>query len=313
MAYKIEYTKPSRLILYFAILLLVLFINSFRSSPLPKPAPYSGSLPTASPPAEMAIFHFPTGSNHRSALFGYRGGSYFDKREFAMTAVLVKHPKGDVLIDTGFGSQIDAQFAQMPLMFRMGTSYEKGIPAAEQLKKSGYDIKKLSSILITHAHWDHVSGLTDFPNIPVLINADEKNFIQTGGAWVEVARSLANIDYKQYSFEDKPYLSFEKSYDFYGDGSLVIVSAPGHTPGSIIVFLNLPNGRRYALLGDLVWQREGISLLEEKPWLMRRSADSDAEKVRENILKIAAISAKFPEIILVPAHDERGFAEIPKG
>ena len=294
-----------------AAVLLLLLYQSFTSAPLPKPEAFSGTMPIATPPAEMAIFHLPTGTTKRSAAFGYRGGSYFDKRDFSMSAVLVKHPKGDLLIDAGFGKEINNQFSMMPLMFRLGTSFEKAVPAAEQLARAGYDLKNLHGILLTHGHWDHISGISDFPEIPVLVTADEHRFIDGDSPWTAVARSL-NANYTEYSFEERPYLGFPKSHDLYGDGSIVIVSSPGHTPGSVIVFLALPNSRRYAMVGDLVWQREGIALREEKPWLMRRSADSDAEQVRENILRVAAIATRFPEMVIVPAHDSRGFAEIPQ-
>jgi glyoxylase-like metal-dependent hydrolase (beta-lactamase superfamily II) len=92
---------------------------------------------------------------------------------------------------------------------------------------------------------------------------------------------------------------------------VVIVPAPGHTPGSVLVFVALPTGRRLALVGDLVWQREGIALREERPWLMRRLADGDPAGVRESILRMAALAARFPELAIVPAHDARAFAELP--
>ena len=295
-----------------ALVLLLLLLYTFTSAPLPDPKALSESLPKAAPPAEMAIFQLPTGLTHRTAAFGYRGGSFFDKRDFSMTAVLVKHPKGDILIDTGFGSQIDSHFEKMPLLFRLGTSYEKKIPAAAQLAQAGYEFKKLRGILLTHAHWDHVSGIPDFPNVPVLITAEERGFIESDSPWSAVARSFEQVAFEEYGFEDKTYLGFPKSYDLYGDGSIVIVPAAGHTPGSIIVFVALPNNQRYAFVGDLVWQREGITEREEKPWLMRRSADSDPDKVRENILRMAAIAARFPEMIIVPAHDSRAFAGIPQ-
>lgn len=308
-------TKWIRWLLYgavFVLLFVLLLLGTHCAAPLPKPEAFSGILPKATPPVDMAIFHLPTGLTHRTAAFGYRGGSFFDKRDFTMSAVLVKHPKGDLLIDTGFGQEIDSQFKKMPLLFRWGTSYEKKTPAIIQLAKVGYDTKNLRGIILTHVHWDHVSGIADFPNIPVLLPADEHQFINSGGAVTAVARSLANVVYKEYGFEEKPYLGFAKSYDVYGDGSIVIVSAPGHTPGSIIVFLVVPNGRRYAMIGDLVWQREGITEREEKSWLLRTIADYEPAKVRENILLMAALAVRFPEIIIVPAHDARGFAEIPQ-
>ena len=95
------------------------------------------------------------------------------------------------------------------------------------------------------------------------------------------------------------------------EGIAVVVPAPGHTPGSVIVFLALPGGRRLALVGDLVWQREGITLREERPWLMRALADRDPAGVSEGILRMAALAARFPELEIVPAHDARAFAALP--
>jgi glyoxylase-like metal-dependent hydrolase (beta-lactamase superfamily II) len=260
----------------------------------------------------MAVFQLPTGITRRNSAIAYRGGSFRERRDFVMTAVLVRHPRGDLLIDAGFGRQVDEHFAKMPLFFRLATPYERRPSASEQLAKAGYDRKKLRAIVLTHAHWDHVSGVQDFPETPVWVTAEEHTFITQGDALTEVARSLGPVRYEQYAFGDGPYLGFPSSYDVYDDGAIVIVPAPGHTPGSVIVFLTLPNGMRYALVGDLVWQREGILWREERPWLLRTIADWDDAGVRVQLLRMAAVTARFPQIELVPAHDARGFQNMPK-
>jgi N-acyl homoserine lactone hydrolase len=285
-----------------------LFLRTFSASPLPAPPPLTAPLPSAAPPTEMAIFQLPTGVTHRSAAEAYRGGSFSDKRDFSMTAVLVKHPRGDLLIDTGFGRLIDAHFASMPLGFRLLTKYTKLKPVADQL--AGYDRKNLR-ILLTHAHWDHVSGVADLAGTPVMVTAEERTFIRDGGFLTAVMRNTEGVRYEEYSFEDGPYLGFPKSHDVYGDGSIVVVPAPGHTPGSVIVFVTVPGPKRYAFVGDLVWQREGITEREERPWLPRHFGETDEAAVRENILRMNAIATRFPEITLVPAHDARGFAAFP--
>ena len=105
---------------------------------------------------------------------------------------------------------------------------------------------------------------------------------------------------------------FPASHDVYGDGSIVVVLAPGHTPGSVIIFVTLPSGMRYAFVGDLVYQLEGITQREERPWLVRRKADTDAEGNRKNLVRMISLKERLPELIIVPAHDMRAFAEMPR-
>ena len=81
---------------------LVVVLHTFSPAPLPIPKPYAGPLPVvARPPKGWAVYSLMAGVNHRVAAFGYRGGSLFERREFAMAGALVRHPEGDLLIDTG--------------------------------------------------------------------------------------------------------------------------------------------------------------------------------------------------------------------
>ena len=290
---------------------LALFLQTFSPSPLPMPKPYAGPMPSAIPPKEIAVYSLVAGVNHRVEAFGYRGGSLFRRRDFSMAGTLVKHPKGDMLIDTGFGRNIDQQFRTLPFMVRAITFYSLWRPAVDQLGDAGYGPKSLRAILLTHSHWDHVSGLPDFPGVPVWVTPQEHEFIRKSGD-MDFCRLFTGIRYEEYGFEGGPYLGFPASHDVYGDGSIVVVPAFGHTPGSVITFVTLHDGTRYAFVGDVVWQLEGITEREERPWITRRRADTDAEANRENLLRMIALKERLPQLIIVPAHDMRAFAEIPK-
>ncbi|MFM9905828.1 MAG: MBL fold metallo-hydrolase [Pyrinomonadaceae bacterium] len=268
-------------------------------------------LPVALPPAGMTISALPTGAMKSKAMFAYRGGGFNDERQFVMTAFLVRHPKGDLLFDTGFGSTVDEQIKTEPWLLRQMTTYTVARPVSEQLSVYGYPIEKLAGVVLTHAHWDHVSGLDSLPRVPVWVSAAERSFISSRSSKTALINSFYNVNYKEYAFNDGAYLGFPNSFDVWGDGSVVLVPAPGHTPGSIIAFISLPSGMRFALLGDLVWQMEGIEIPAERPWLSRRLvAENDAE-VRENIARIAAIHKRFPDIHMIPAHDARASKDIP--
>jgi glyoxylase-like metal-dependent hydrolase (beta-lactamase superfamily II) len=289
---------------------LALFLHTFSPSPLPMPKPYTGPVPSATPPKEIGVYALVAGVNHRVAAFGYRGGSLFERREFSMAGALVSHPKGDLLIDTGFGRNIDEQFRTLPFVVRAITFYSLWRPAADQLRDVGYDQKSLRAILLTHSHWDHVSGLPDFLGVPVWVTPQEREFIRKSGD-MDFCRLFTGVRYEEYGFEGGPYFGFPASHDVYGDGSIVVVPAFGHTPGSVIIFVTLHNGTRYAFVGDLVWQLEGITLREERPWITRRRADTDAQGTRENLLRMIALKERLPDLIIVPAHDVRAFAGIP--
>jgi glyoxylase-like metal-dependent hydrolase (beta-lactamase superfamily II) len=291
---------------------LLLFLSTYLGSPIAPAPPIDEALPAASPPASMRIERLSTGVIHRSAAFAYRGGTMFDARDFAMTATLIRHPAGDVLVDTGLGKDIGERLEAFPLLFRAMTSYERGRSAAEQLAASGYDTRSLRGVILTHAHWDHVSGVPELPDTPVLVTKEERRFVDDGGTVMAITQNLPDVKWETYAFEPRPYLGFSRSHDLYGDGSIVIVPVPGHTPGSVLVFVALPSGERWALLGDLVWQLEGITERAERPWLTRVLADADPQGVRDGIAHVAAIHDAFPEMRLVPAHDGRGFAEMPE-
>ena len=80
----------------------------------------------------------------------------------------------------------------------------------------------------------------------------------------------------------------------------------------MIIFVTLATATRYAFVGNVVWQLEGITQREERPWVTRRRADTDAEANRENLLRMIALKERLLELIIVPAHDIRAFVGMPK-
>ena len=245
----------------------------------------------------MALYQLPTGTYETRAAFAFKGGAFRDKRRFAATAVLVRHPKGDLLVDAGFGADVAAHVRAQPRLAR--APYSAARTAGDQLDAAGYDRSRLSGVLLTHTHWDHVGGL-DQLDVPIWINPGELRYAaeaRDGRVFRTVSKGH---EIRRYDFTDAPYLGFASSFDVYADGAVVVALAGGHTTGSVIVFITLPDGRRYAFIGDLAWQLEGVTRLAERPLLMRKLADSDEGQVRQGLRRVAALAGRMQ---IVPSHD----------
>jgi N-acyl homoserine lactone hydrolase len=302
-------------ILLFLLLVLVAGIGAlamtFSEQRLPVPADFRVEVPLAYAPATMKVSALRAGKMYSRAALAYRGGRFGDERVFGMGSILVQHPKGTLLFDAGFGGNVDAHFRTTPWLMQATSRYEKEPTVADQLKAAGISPQRLTAVVLTHAHWDHVSGLEDLRGVPVWINQRELDFVNSGHPATALARELGTRDYRVYRFSDGPYLGFASSYDVFGDGSVVLVPAPGHTPGSIVAFIALASGQRYALIGDLAWQTEGIALPAEKPWLARRLVDDDPAAVRDLLVRLHQLQAAMPNLLIVPAHDRRVWDTLP--
>ncbi|WP_229661824.1 MBL fold metallo-hydrolase [Phycicoccus endophyticus] len=263
-------------------------------------------MPPARPPGDMGLWQLPTGTYSTRAALAVTGGSPFEQRAFAATAVLVRHPLGDLLVDAGFGAAVDEHVAMLARMER--PPYHRAGTARAQLEAAGYDFRRLLGVVVTHVHWDHVSGL-DSLDAPVWMNSAEAGYgaeDKHGAVYRAVSETTAT---RSYEMADGPYLGFPASWDVHGDGSVVIAHAGGHTPGSVVVFVALPSGERYGFIGDLTWQLDGITRGAERPWFMRRVADVDPELVRTGLERSIALR---DVVHIVPAHDVSAYDPIPR-
>lgn len=180
-----------------------------------------------------------------------------------VSAYLIEHPKGLVLVDTGWARSMSPQgvFDKKAQIRSLGSrilyltnqgALPQGQAVDEQLAAKGIRPSDLSCVLLTHLDCDHANGLCQVKDAPrILASRDEiasvKKNLMARTRYQEQWWRDANVEFFDWSGEDGP---FQKSYDLFGDGSLVCVAIPGHADGLFAVKASAPDGRFVLLFSD---------------------------------------------------------------
>ena len=96
--------------------------------------------------------------------------------------------------------------------------------------------------------------------------------------------------------DDPLFAVFEGCYDVMGDGSLILLPTPGHTPGSSSLLVRTSQLPPILLIGDLAYNAD--MLMEDKV-----PGKGDAKQLRRSYAKVHQLKQQLPELVLVPSHD----------
>lgn len=238
----------------------------------------------------------------------------FEPWHQAIASVVLKHPSGIVVLDPAFGVEIEDDLRRVPPWFRVITGTAKGkTPTIDGLEAAGIDSRAVKTVLITHAHWDHTGALRDLPKAKVLMAQADYDLVQSLDTYLykgimrhHFTRAWPRVT--PFDFDGPPVLRFDASKDVLGDGSVIAVPLPGHTPGSTGYLVRGRGGKQWLFIGDTTWTVRGV----EKPaHKMVPVIDHDRGGTAESIGRVHAVMKEHPEITIVPAHDGAALETIP--
>jgi len=162
--------------------------------------------------------------------------------DFRNTSYLIVHPRGTLMFDSG--GIPDGQF-------KGNEPATEGImsatrPLLPQLKEAGYTPADITYFAMSHYHSDHTANANAFAGSTWIVQTAERDFM-----FSEKPQGI--IQPQQYSAlkAAKTKLLDNQDFDVFGDGTVVIKSAPGHTPGHQVLFLKLKKTGPIVLAGDL--------------------------------------------------------------
>ena len=192
--------------------------------------------------------------SRRSKMFSVKGAADEPSVQ-ARTAYQVVYADGFVMVDAGMNQDVHKFFGR-------GVEEPYYPEEAKEVEKALRDARL---IVVTHEHGDHVAGVIDTPFVnelapkTVLTRTQVETLITQPQLpqirlTTEMAARYIVVDYDKY-------LPLAPGF--------ALIKAPGHTPGSQMIYVKLQTGREYLLAGDVAWHMDDVRLLRGKdaPWI----------------------------------------------
>jgi glyoxylase-like metal-dependent hydrolase (beta-lactamase superfamily II) len=176
------------------------------------------------------------------ALFNFKREEVAET-SFAVPCYLIVHPKGTLMWDVGVIP--DSAFKDDGQPVTQGPSTATRT-LKSQLAEIGYSPSDITYLAHSHYHSDHIANSNEFASSTWLVRKVERDAMFA-------AKPPALVDPKDYSElkNSKTIILTKDEYDVFGDGKVIIKSAPGHTPGHQVLILKLAKTGPVMLAGDL--------------------------------------------------------------
>lgn len=202
--------------------------------------------------------------------------------DLAVPCFLIAHPRGILIWDAGAvpddywqptGAPVDVHVVlPRPEEFRFG-NLTMITTLADQLARSGYSPDDVTYLALSHYHYDHTANANMFANSTWLVRQVEREAM-----FADKPPAVTQPSSYSRLRSSRTILIEQDAYDVFGDGTVVIRAAPGHTPGHQLLYVKLPKTGGVVLSGDLYHYSEARTLqrLPAFDFDQNRSADTRA-------------------------------------
>jgi glyoxylase-like metal-dependent hydrolase (beta-lactamase superfamily II) len=234
-----------------------------------------GDKPSAIEVEQVAVFTFPA--------TGVVAGDGWNGVALPVYSYRLIYPDSTLIVDTALEQS-------------MGGSQLSSFDAAA-LARVQAAMSTAAQIVITHEHMDHIGGLTAHSDLATVMPKARLTREQLSGP----ERSLP-AKFPEHALDGYQPLAYDH-YQAIAPG-VVLIKAPGHTPGSQMVYVQAASGAELLLIGDVAWHSRNIELQRERARLMTMVfLKEDRSAVFGELAALKRLHEAQPAIHIVPGHD----------
>jgi len=231
---------------------------------------------------------------------------------------VIEHRDGLVLFDTGQDRASVTDPGYFPRSGLTGLIYRRlarfhidpDQTLTARLAAIGHDIADVHTAVLSHLHQDHIGGLPELGHADLVLDQREWQSLRQPRPEMRGLLSkhidLPGLRWRPVTPEptDDPDLApFTAAHDLFGDGSLVLLPTPGHTPGSLSMLVRQAGATPLLMVGDLTYDaylmQDGLV-----PGL------GDRALVRRSSRAVNTLRGRYPDLVILPAHDPAAGARL---
>ena len=230
----------------------------------------------------------------------YPGAPREEMVELPVSCALLKHKQGLVLFDTGCHPSVvtNAEARWGGLARLMEPIFTEQEAVVGQLPLAAVTAGDIDVVVCSHLHPDHCGCNVFFPRAMVLVQAAE---VAAARADNSESRGYLAIEWDL----PGPIEQLDGERDLFGDGRVVLIPLPGHTPGSIGGLVELEKSGTFLLASDTVSLRSTLDtgIIPRNTW--------NAEALAKSLAEVKRIEARGTTVLC--GHDEAQWLTLRKG
>jgi N-acyl homoserine lactone hydrolase len=212
---------------------------------------------------------------------------------------LIQHRRGLIVFDTGLAPEAatDPDPIYGPFLREVAKlEYAESQRLDRQIEALDFRLSDVTHVIASHLHLDHVGGLHLFPDATLLVGRGELGY----AFWPDPAHAGLYQRDRLEALRSRRWREVDEDTDLFGDGGIVILDTPGHSPGELSLLVRL-SGQTIILTGDTVHLRDGYARC------LNYCLDYDSLAARRSMRRLQALSEALEAQVWI-GHDPGDWA-----